>query len=106
VVAAHVGSRQYGHAGTEERHTEELVNFDSHDYDQFDIESPPDDAVFIWVVGSRTVLVCTRAGASVTDRRLRGPDYFSTCCGSSPISMTTTASDQKGAPWMRAFVVS
>ncbi|OAN40342.1 hypothetical protein [Mycolicibacterium iranicum] len=56
---------------------ERRVRYDNHDYDQFDIENPPDDAVFIWSVGSRTVLVCCRAGASATDCRLRGPDYFS-----------------------------
>ncbi len=42
-----------------------------------EIKNPPDDAVFIWSVGSNTVLVCCRAAASLTDRRLRGPDYFS-----------------------------
>ncbi|KZS67814.1 hypothetical protein [Mycobacterium ostraviense] len=61
--------------------TEARVRYDSHDYDRpggkFDIDNPPDDAVFIWSVGSRTVLVCCRAGASEIDRRLRGPDYFS-----------------------------
>ncbi len=53
------------------------VQYDSHDYDQFDADNPPDDAVFIWFVGSGTVLVCCRGGATETDRRLRGPDYFS-----------------------------
>ena len=56
---------------------EGCVHYTSDDYDDFEIENPPDDAVFIWWVGSRTVLVCCRAGASATDRRLRGPDYFS-----------------------------
>lgn len=53
------------------------IHYDSQDYDQFDANNPPDDAVFIWSVGSNTVLVCCRGGASATDRRLRGPDYFS-----------------------------
>src|SRR5258705_13247672 len=53
------------------------IHYDSHDYDQFDVDNPPDDAVFIWSVGSNTVLVCCRAGASATDRHLRSPDYFS-----------------------------
>jgi hypothetical protein len=60
---------------------EDRIHYDSHDYDvldgKFDIENPPGDAVFIWFVGSGTVLVCCRAGATETDRRLRGPDYFS-----------------------------
>jgi hypothetical protein len=30
------------------------IHYDSHDYDQFDADNPPDDAAFIWSVGSNT----------------------------------------------------
>ena len=52
------------------------IRVDSHDYDEIDAANPPRDAVFIWSVGSNTVLVGCRAGTGETDRRLRGPDYF------------------------------
>ena len=55
--------------------------FDSHDHDRyhgmFDIENPPAEAVFIWSVGSETVLIACRAVAGLRDRRLRGAEYFS-----------------------------
>lgn len=55
------------------------VQLESHGYDmahEIDLDNPPTDAVFIYRVGDRYLLVCCRAGACHDERRLRGTGYF------------------------------